>query len=58
MTQIFKDQAEVQWEQQPGEQFEYHLINAIPANGQSTMKIQKGEDLILSKDLGEVSEKS
>ena len=56
-TQVSKDQAEEEgqvegWGRRAGKQFEYHLINAIPAYSQSTVKIQKREGLIPSRDLG------
>lgn len=55
-TQVSKDQAEEEGQVEgwgrTGKPFEYHLINAIPAYSQSTVKIQKREDLIPSRDLG------
>lgn len=57
-TQVFKNQVEEEGGLQPEKQFEYHLINAVSASGQSTIKIQKREDLLLSEGLGRASERS
>lgn len=55
---IFEDQVEGDGGWQPGKQLEYHPVTAIPAYGQSTIKIQKREDLIPSGSLGRASERS